>query len=869
MSIEVANLLARIQMVADGVPEVLRATESVRKNLEGMGETGAAAANKISENQIKAAVALGRYENAVIKAAEAQASLAEAEAKTGVDAEVAAVKVAELTDKLNELAKARAGGTATASDLSLAKSLEDQLKGYQEVTKAAEAVRNTQHRVLSAGERLVVANRRLGDETVQTGKRFRILTTEITGLVSAMRTGELGSTLLARAFIRLGDAAKAAGSLSVASLGLIGIAIAGVLAGFAALKAGAQAAGDFIKISHLPELSDELEEIADRANVAGASLKGMSLEAGNIFRSLDIRNADAATDAVARLAEQLRFLTPDADFAKSFDTILKGITSGNLDSVARTFGLSAAALKEALGNTEGLSDTEIALRSINALLAETPKHADRIQTAINNQVQGWEQVEQSVADMKSVLGEAAAPGLSEIAEAVTDIVEGLKPLAGPLGKQVSSFFAGIALVIEGIANTAAPFIKVIEAVEEMEAPPWLKALIAGSQGGLIGIGGALASELNETKNASRTAADGLGEFRGEVDRLPPPTRTAEQAIKDFYDQINNSNSIVDSIKSLSVAWHEMEADLTPATAANAFQSLGKVIEMVVTDGIGSLELLRLQAEAAGKIGFATPEQVQAAMTAYDAIEGALSPIAEEAGRVRARLTQDVAGGFGTTQSAAEAATGTINTYIAALNSIPKTVSTNIIQNFSSTGGIVQFGGTGLPPRTGITAASTAVREAGAATTSASKGLSPATLGAMQDADRAEGVANQQAAAVARGKTLSEELGNVFDVFGLGKGGGGGGGGGGSSDLGATLEQIRALISAVNQAVAIGINGGVRIGTSGNVVPFMPGTFLNASGNQIAVEQIVIRGVWDFADPATRRQIVKELESALRELKAEL
>lgn len=865
MSIEVANLLARIQMVADGVPEVLRQTEAVRKQLEGMGESGAAAANKISENQIKAATALGRYENAVIKAAEAQVKLSSAEAQAGVDATVAAQKVAELTAELDKLRAASAGGTVAAADIGRMKSLEGEIKGYQSVTKAAEEVRNTKHRLISAGERLVVANRRLGEQTVQTGKRFRILTTEITGLVSALRTGELGSTLLARAFIRLGDAAKAAGSLGAAGLGLIGIAVAGVLAGLAVLKAGMQAAGDFVKISHLPELSEELATIADRANVAGASLKGMALEASNIFRSLDIRNADAATDAVARLAEQLRFLTPDADFARTFDTILKGVTSGNLDSVARTFGLSASALKEALGDVEGLSETEVALRAINALMAEVPQHADRIQTAINNQVQGWEQVQQAVADVKSVLGEAAAPGLANIASALSDMVTALKPLAGPLGKQVASVFSGIAVAVQLIADTAAPVLKVLDRIETLDAPPWIKALASGSLGGLLGIGGALSNELEGVGKASLKAGDGLDEFIGEVDRVPQSTRTAEDAIKEFYDQINNSNSIVDSIKSVAIAWHDMEADLTPATAANAFQQLGKVIEMVVTNGIGSLELLRLQVKAAGEVGFFTPEQVTAALKFYDAAEGVLTPIAEQAAHVRDRLTKDVAGGFGTTQSAAQSATGVIMTYIDALNSIPKNVSTNIVQNFSSTGGIVQFGGTGLPPRrAAITPAVTGAREAGVPLTRSTASSSPQTrstqefLRAAVERKNAEG--------------LAEAAANFFEVAGLGKPGGGGGGGGGrakTDDFAATLEQIRALISAVNQAVAIGINGGVRIGTSGNVVPFMPGTFLNASGNQIAVETIVIRGVWDFADPATRRQIVKELESALRELKSEL
>jgi hypothetical protein len=96
---------------------------------------------------------------------------------------------------------------------------------------------------------------------------------------------------------------------------------------------------------------------------------------------------------------------------------------------------------------------------------------------------------------------------------------------------------------------------------------------------------------------------------------------------------------------------------------------------------------------------------------------------------------------------------------------------------------------------------------------------------------------------------------------------GGGGGGGSSLL--DVEAIKAFMQEVNRAIAIAARDGVRIGTAGNAIPFEEGSFLNARGGNLTVDQILIRGVWDFADPAAKRQIIRELQEALEALQAEI
>jgi hypothetical protein len=97
----------------------------------------------------------------------------------------------------------------------------------------------------------------------------------------------------------------------------------------------------------------------------------------------------------------------------------------------------------------------------------------------------------------------------------------------------------------------------------------------------------------------------------------------------------------------------------------------------------------------------------------------------------------------------------------------------------------------------------------------------------------------------------------------------GGGGGGQQ---ATEEEIRKLIQAVNEAIRIGISGGVSQGFSGNVISqgFGADEFLTTDeGGNLQIQTLIIKGVWDFADPAAKRKIIKELELALSGLKAEV
>lgn len=388
----------------------------------------------------------------------------------------------------------------------------------------------------------------------------------------------------------------------------------------------------------------------------------------------------------------------------------------------------------------------------------------------------------------------------------------------------------------------------------------------------------LTQGLRDEATAAREANAGLGQ-------LPATYEEVRDQMKNFTTQ---GDQLIAGMQSLADAWRTMQDDLTPRNAMAALSQFNKVLDMVIFQGIESIEILKLRAQAAFAAGFITQAQLDQAIQGYEEVAAAVAPIAAEAEIVKDKLREAAnnAGpavtGLGTdietAGNQAAVATGQIDFLATSITTAQANAARGLVfpisftsMPFTMAGGAPVGGGVGggIKPPTGVVgneaaqaakAASSAASSAASATSNANKTILAAeALMATADAKAREPV------------TTPSKFWEGLAPLASPRSGGGGGGGGKSveDEFAASLEQIRALMRAVNEAIAIGIRGGVRIGTEGNVVPFEPGTFLNAQGNQLTVDTIVIRGVWDFADPATRRQIVKELEQALRELKDEL
>jgi hypothetical protein len=120
------------------------------------------------------------------------------------------------------------------------------------------------------------------------------------------------------------------------------------------------------------------------------------------------------------------------------------------------------------------------------------------------------------------------------------------------------------------------------------------------------------------------------------------------------------------------------------------------------------------------------------------------------------------------------------------------------------------------------------------------------------------IANQRADV-----NFRDAIGRVAQDFPVPKAGGGGGGSGLAS-----IEDIRELFRQLNGAILAGLRGGVVFSTAGNAIPAGgPAEFLNTKGGTL-IQTVNIRGIWDFADPAAKRQIIRELEESLNSLKRE-
>ena len=91
----------------------------------------------------------------------------------------------------------------------------------------------------------------------------------------------------------------------------------------------------------------------------------------------------------------------------------------------------------------------------------------------------------------------------------------------------------------------------------------------------------------------------------------------------------------------------------------------------------------------------------------------------------------------------------------------------------------------------------------------------------------------------------------------------------ADEKGLAIEEIKKFMEQVNKAVLAGIRGGIVYSTAGNAIPLGgPGEFVKNEGG-VNIGTVNLRGVWDFADPAAKREIVRQLQEALAQFEREV
>lgn len=872
MSIEVANLIARISMVAEGFPEVLRRAEEVRTKLEDVGKTGASAAQKISENQVKAVVALNRFSRATDLAREAEAKYNRIVKQTGTDAAAARKELESLERQIDTLKQAASGPTVAASDIAQLKGLEARRKVLQGVIDAETAVGRAEAKRISAAERFFIANNRLADETGKTAKRTRLLTTEITGLISAFRNGEIGSTLLARGLIRI----AASGVLALNPITLI---IGALVAMTAIVAKGAAAAfnSDLSKMAQQlnvlnPELVAMANNLRDISNVSTAERATLIDTTINQLRGAGFREPQQAAGVAAGLANALQFTNaiPD-DFDKASQAATRFLATLDASSLAE-YGIEAGRVQKIIDDLgeRGFSRTRIAAAALADVKSQLAARSGELSAQADREARSLDGVRNTITRVRELFARIL------LSQPVQEFIEALRRMI-PVVTAAVSALTGIAIVFLKVGSTLMNVVSTAFVAVQ-------KGLLNFTQT-LIDVAREVSQFLGMTEQAEwlEKASRSIDTAREKYDdwletlRNPPSTaflqelnddlggianvaREAKDRVREFFDALNTGQSLVDSVVSLSQAWHNMTEELTPGTAVASLAQFNRVLDMVVMNGIESLDLLRLRAQAAFAAGFINQAQLDAAIHGYDLIGQAVAPIAEEAEKVRNKLQGSLPAGFDATSASAASATGVVQNFISTLNQIPRQKVVDIIANvrgaslfgFNFSGGSLGRVGGSSDKRAPIPAP-------------APRPINTGNFAIPSNISSRIGVAPELRPPSTNPADFGASLKKIFDAFVPKTGGGGGGGAGGAL---ASLAQIQELFRRVNDAIKIGINNNIRFGTAGNTIPTgAPGEFLNTAGG-VLIQTLNLRGFWDFTDPAAKRDIVRQLKELLLELTRE-
>lgn len=394
--------------------------------------------------------------------------------------------------------------------------------------------------------------------------------------------------------------------------------------------------------------------------------------------------------------------------------------------------------------------------------------------------------------------------------------------------------------------------------------------------------GYAADVVKEMEDALAAFEAGLPGAINGLQGFTDTSKEANDAIRKMQSDIQSGFGIADTITNWANAMTQFNESATPANAWQLARAMEGLMTAAIEGGPEKIAMLRGEFEALFKGGFINQEMFNKLMQVADAAEAILKPWEEQADNLNRKLKDEapsaafanntisnVVTPLETVTEQSVVAQAALDDYYAKIDEskLHPLITPQLFMASTWGGGAGYAGPPGGGPRAGISTAGVGASDDQRLFNSidrTAKKLDAVALSGQSYLDSLNAIGEKVTTEKAQ-----QDFWDMWRDLGFGATGGGGGGGGGGTDLDTTIEQIRALLRAVNEAIAIGIRGGVRIGTEGNTVPFEPGTFLNAQGGQLTVDTIVIRGVWDFADPATRRQIVKELEQALRELKDEL
>jgi hypothetical protein len=408
----------------------------------------------------------------------------------------------------------------------------------------------------------------------------------------------------------------------------------------------------------------------------------------------------------------------------------------------------------------------------------------------------------------------------------------------------------------------------------------------------------MSQDLITGGDASKKTADGLAEVDTEANRLIPTIEDAAQAMDRFFNERQAAFSLINQIQGVADAWQTMGEDMSRGNVVDAISSADSLIANFAQNGVDQFNRLRAVAQELFAQGIIDTDMLAVAMGDFDKMEAAAQPFIAAAKNIEekigfadtaAQLAQQTLNtgltpALDTTMTSADRLAASVTSVGDALLSLPKQI--NILINVGLTGAgafLITGGGGGLNinassggGNTPIGGSSVAIAANGLRDSRprgdarAASGLRPTPVvsagSSFEDRSRGAAAAARDSARAARSAANTAKIledANREARYGK-KPGGGGGGGGGGKDRNATIEDIKKFFNEVNAAILSGIRGGKVFSLAGNAIPLGgPGQFVSSQGGTL-IEQVNLRGVWDFADPAAKREIIRQLREALKE-----
>ena len=347
------------------------------------------------------------------------------------------------------------------------------------------------------------------------------------------------------------------------------------------------------------------------------------------------------------------------------------------------------------------------------------------------------------------------------------------------------------------------------------------------------------------------------------------TTEALDSVKNKLTDAGKGTGAINALKNLGDAQKELEEFGDGQAAFKYYQAFEQVIAASLNGATADLAAFRTFVEEVLKPTLNTEDYDQLITLVELAEAGMAEADAEsrlyaEAAGVAVEGTNEFAGAANEAEVAVGDLVGTVNEAVLAFRELEGPYEINFVANFPWEG-MSGFGGGSAPPRPPRTAPTTSLLESNRVGTISPIPTAPSGPRAAETlagrGDPKDTIRRAISESGAGGERGIPGATGVSDHLTRPSGGGG-------SSL-PDIEAIREFMQEVNRAIAIASREGVRIGTAGNAIPFEEGSFLNSQGGNLSVDTILIRGVWDFADPAAKRQIIRELQEALTALQGEI